>query len=102
MDMSGAFGAMVDDEIVLLIWGISLSSGLIAMGWIALRQYWKKRDGEIKLNAIVEHAAAAMWMSSADGARLLFVNDACEALFGCSKEYLYAQPTSLQRLVHPD
>lgn len=74
----------------------------MALGLLALRRYRQKRREVAKLRAMVEHVAAAMWMSSADGARLLLVNDACETLFGCSKARLYAEPTCLQRLVHPD
>lgn len=60
------------------------------------------RATEEKIETIFEHAAAAMWMLSADRTYLLFANNACEALFGCTKERAYAEPNIFQQLIHPE
>ena len=61
-----------------------------------------ERETREKLSTLIEHVAAAMWMASADGQRLVFANEACEAVFGCARANLYADSSSLQRLIHPE
>lgn len=85
----------------ILFWGI-LAGGFVL--WLRAHKRRKNADRALRVEAatIVEHVAAAIWMSSADGRRLLFINHACELLFDCVKERVYADSTRFLRLVHPE
>jgi diguanylate cyclase (GGDEF)-like protein/PAS domain S-box-containing protein len=65
------------------------------------------QDDQQGAKSIIEHVAAAIWMSNADGSRLLFANAACAKIFGAA----LADPAEgrpgddaqiLQRFVHPE
>lgn len=58
------------------------------------------RSEEEKLKALIEQLPMAVWMLSSSRS-LMFVNGAVETLFGCSKESVYADPLSLEKLIHP-
>ncbi|HSB94886.1 MAG TPA: diguanylate cyclase [Spongiibacteraceae bacterium] len=85
----------------ILFWGI-LASGFVL--WLRAHRRRKSTDRALRAEAetIVEHVATAIWMSSIDGSRIMFLNHACELLFGCVKEQVYADPTRFLRLVHPE
>lgn len=55
-----------------------------------------------KLGAVVEHMAVAVWMSTPDRSRVLFVNDAFESIWGLSRESFYARPDLPLQRIHPD
>jgi diguanylate cyclase (GGDEF)-like protein len=92
-------------SIVLMITGSGLSVAVLAsvvMQWRRAQKRRGKNPAKLDNAALVEQIAAATWLSNADGSRLFFVNEACELLFGHSKEHLYNDPACLRRLVHPE
>lgn len=69
--------------------------------------HWKKTGAlqqmqEDKLQVIVGHMPVAIWLSMADDARILFVNEAFEAIWGLSRELFYRDPDNAMRRIHPE
>lgn len=65
------------------------------------------QDEQQAAKDIIGHVAAAIWMSNADGSRLLFANAACAKIFGTASadpaEGTGADDTQIfQRFVHPE
>jgi|GEM_PF-845735 len=57
---------------------------------------------EEKLRAIVEHMPVAVWMTAPESERIVFVNEAFESIWDCSREMFYANPDCALQRVHPD
>jgi len=55
-----------------------------------------------KLQTLVDHMPVAVWLTAADDTRVLFANDAFEAVWGYSRDMFYADPGSLTQRIHPD
>ncbi|HET9454430.1 MAG TPA: PAS domain-containing sensor histidine kinase [Gemmatimonadaceae bacterium] len=59
-------------------------------------------ESEERFRQIVEGLHDVVWLTDAEGGRVLFVNAAYEAIWGEARETLYADPLAFLERVHPD
>jgi PAS domain S-box-containing protein len=60
------------------------------------------RESEERFRQIAEHFDQTLFVRSADGQKMVYVNPRYEDIWGRSRESLYANPDSFAELIHPD
>lgn len=60
------------------------------------------RESELRFRQLAENIQEVFWMSSPNGADILYVSPAFETIWQCSCESLYRQPSLWRDAIHPD
>lgn len=61
-----------------------------------------ERHAHALFHALAEHLEHVVWVGSADGDHIIYINPACRRVFGWPEECFYGDPLFHRKLAHPE
>lgn len=61
-----------------------------------------EHNSETLFRGLADHLDHVVWVGALDDNRILYINEACERVFGWSRDDFYSDPVFYRKLAHPD